>query len=147
MILDAPIRLGLIADAEITSYLGLHDGAPCVFTRRPVPSEAPYNMIIIGPNISVTNEDSLNGRRPVVVRDVIAYGWQTVQDGPIGAGYRRIEELGYLLQRFFHRRKPITVTGYHVIDIVASGPIPAPTDDEKLVGRAVTLTVRLQERS
>jgi hypothetical protein len=41
----------------------------------------------------------------------------------------------------------LILTGeYHLIDIRASGPRPAPTDDQQTVGRLVELTVRLSRK-
>ena len=35
---------------------------------------------------------------------------------------------------------------YNLLDIRASGPRPAPTDDQQTVGRLVELTVRLSRK-
>jgi hypothetical protein len=137
--LSEPIREAVLGDPDITSYLGTYAGEPSVHTRRPVPSEATYPAVVISPDVSLTDFDALNGSRPIAVRDVAVYGQQP-------GSYRRVEELGYTIRELFHRRKEnVVVDGYHVVDLVASGPIVAPTDDEKLVGRVVTLTFRLQK--
>ena len=65
--------------------------------------------------------------------------------GAQNSDYRNVETIGYELRERFHRvRDAIFVEDYNVIDIRASGPIPAPTGDDRLIGRVVTLTIRLQ---
>lgn len=137
MDLAAPLYAALSADAVITALLGTFLSGPSIHTRRPVPEGAEYPMLIVSANVGVTDEDGLVSRRPVLVRDIIAYG---EQDGQ----YRTIETLGELLRTKFHRqRHAFTISGFHVVDVVATGPIPAPTDDFNHVARVVTLTIRL----
>lgn len=139
--LSEPLRTAIIGEIAITGSLAVFANAPAVFTRRPVPSEATFPMICVSPDIMISDADGLSSLRPVVTRDVTVYGQQD-------SAYRLVEDVGYLLRELFHRRKQsISVVGYHVVDIVASGPRPAPVDDDKLVGRVVTLTVRLQKTS
>lgn len=137
MDLAAPLYASLSADVAITALLGTFLSGPSIHTRRPVPEEAGYPMLIVSANVGVTDEDGLVSRRPVLVRDIIAYG---EQDGQ----YRTVEQLGDLLRAKFHRQKnSFTIAGFHVIDVVATGPQPAPTDDFNHVARVVTLTIRL----
>lgn len=138
--LAVPLRAAIIDDSDIAPLLATYSGAPACFTRRPVPSNATYPLVVISPDITSTDEDILAGERPVVVRDIAIYG----QNDTV-AQYRTVEEIGYLTRALFHRRKDVlSISGYRVIDIVAQGPMPAPTDDEQTVGRLVTLTIRLQ---
>lgn len=129
----------LSGNSDITSLLGSFQGGPSIHTRRPVPVNAVYPMIVVSSDVSVTDEDGLVSRRPVVIRDIAIYGEQDTD-------YRTVESLGYLVRSMFHRKLDVfTVDGYSIIDVVATGPIPAPTDDEKQVGRLVSLTIRLLE--
>lgn len=131
----------LSGDSDITDLLGSFQGGPSIHTRRPVPVNADYPMIVVSPDVSVTDEDGLVSRRPVVIRDIAIYGEQDTD-------YRTVESLGYLVRSKFHRKFDVfTVEGFSIIDVVATGPIPAPTDDEKQVGRLVSLTIRLLENS
>jgi len=137
--LSAPFYSALISDSAITALLAEFLTQPAVFTRRPIPENAQYPLIVVTPNVSIANEDFLVTEFPVVVSDVIAYGEQP-------SDYRTIDALGYLVRTKFHReRESLSVSGFHVVDIVASGPQPAPTDDERHVGRVVSLTIRLQK--
>jgi hypothetical protein len=46
-----PIREGLMADAGIVTALPVYGGnGRTIFSRRPVPSDAPYPMIVISPD-------------------------------------------------------------------------------------------------
>ena len=140
--LAAPIREALMGSADIVSRIGEWNGEPAIFTRRPLPSDAPYRCIAIGPDVAVTDFDYLSVGKTRIMRDIIAYGRQPDD-------YRIIEEIGYLLRALCHRQKHFITApqGYSVIDIIAAGPVPAPTDDEKTVGRLVSLTFRLGSTS
>lgn len=138
--LSAPIRLSLLENAEICDFLHDYKGSPGIFTRRPVPEDAKYPFIGVSPDIALGNADVLVSLRPIVTRDVVVYGRQPDD-------YRDVEACGYLIRDHFHRKRfSIQPEGYSIIDIVASGPIPAPTDDVKTVARLVSLTIRLQRR-
>ena len=133
-----PIRVAIVADSTITALLGSYQSVASVFTRRPAPEGATYPMIMVSPAVVVSDEDALVERRPVVNHDVIVYGQQ---DG----AYRDVESVGYLLREKFHRQRfSISPDGYAVIDLVAEGPIPGPTDDEEFIARVVSLQVRLR---
>lgn len=133
------IRAALLADVAISGLLTEWNTEPAIFTRRPVPSEALNPIIVISPDVSITDVDALVSKRPVVIRDIIVYGDQPDH-------YRTIESIGYLIRQLFHRsRLSISPTGYSVVDIIATGPNPAPTDDDKTVARVVTLTITLRE--
>ncbi|PWJ81482.1 hypothetical protein C7441_11013 [Pseudaminobacter salicylatoxidans] len=133
----APLRAAIIANAAITAKLGKYLGAPSVHTRRPVPVDAGYPMVTVGPIIARTDEDGINTFRPVVVIDINTYG-------EAAEHYRNVEAVADVIYAMFHRqRTAITVAGYSVTQITASGPSPAPADDDQHVGRRVTLTIRL----
>ena len=139
--LSAPILAAIKADSSITSLLGVYNDEPSIHTRRPVPAEAGSPLITISPDITITDEDGISDRRPVVRRDVAVYG------DAIGH-YRVVEELGYLLRELFHRQHQIlTVPGYSVVDVRVAGPMIAPASDDTMVGRLVTLTIRLASSS
>lgn len=131
------LRSAIIAVPAITGKLGTYNGAPSVHTRRPVPSDAPYPMVVIGPIIARTDDDGLSDFRPMVVIDVNVYG-------PQPASYRDVEAVAEAIYGLFHRHSSVlSVHGYTVIDIRCTGPSPAPVDDETKIGRRITLTIRL----
>lgn len=136
--LAAPLRLALIDSAEIADLIAAYELYPAVFTRRPTPPDAAFPLIIINPDASIGDQDALNSARPVVRRDVAVYGKQPDD-------YRAVDQCGYLIRRLFHRKRfAIAVPGFHVIDIVAAGPMVGPVDGPEYVARVVPLTIRLQ---
>lgn len=146
--LAQPLRDAVLGLTEVTDLLGTYAGEPSVFTRRPVPGEGTFPMIVISPDIAVTDQDALVSFRPVVMRDLAVYGQTIRETSELGQqdDYRSIETIAYALRDAFHRRREMLfVDDHHVIDIVASGPIPAPTGDDRLLGRVVTLTIRLSK--
>ena len=140
--LSVPIRVAVI-DA-VGGSLPAYQGSSPVFTRRPVPVGAPFPMVVISSNISLIDEDGIDDRRSIITRDVITYGRNDTPES-----YRLVEEIAYMLRNAFHRnRQSLSVVDddWSVVDVRASGPHPAPTDDEQTVGRLVGLTVRLAKR-
>jgi hypothetical protein len=139
--LGPAFRTAILANDAITGLLATWEGEPAVYTRRPVPDDAPYPLILIAPPASIGDADWLTVRIPRPRLDLIAYGLQP-------GDYRNVETIGYLLREQFHREPfSISVDGYSVLDIVANGPMPAPVDDQNEVGRAVLLTIRLRDLS
>lgn len=134
------LRAALIAEPTISGLLSLWNGEPAVFTRVPVPDSSVEPMIVIGQDISVTDIDALSAGRPVIVRDIFVYGQQPDH-------HRLVETVAYAIRELFHRNRfSFSVTGYHVVQVIASGPRLAPTDDDSTVGRVVTLTVTLRKQ-
>ena len=137
--LGPPIRAALVGEAAITALLPAYlDGYP-IFTQRPVPDNAEYPMIVVSPDVATSEQDGIADFRPVLERDVAVYGRNNT-----AANYAAVETIARLVHDLFHRqRNSIAVSGWGVVDVVARSPMPAPTDDEKTVGRVVPLTIRL----
>lgn len=133
------VYAAITANSSITDLLGTLNTNTCVFTKRPVPENAAYPMIIVNPPFAITNpEDALVEKRPQISLDVAVYGEQERH-------YRDVDTIAFLIRTQFHRvRTALSVSGYIVYEIVATGPIPAPADDEEHIGRAVTLNIKLQ---
>lgn len=135
--LAADIRTAIVADLTIT---GLLSSATAVFTRRPVKDDAVRPLIVVSEDISITDADGLISNRPIVIRDILIYGNQPTD-------FRDVETLGYLIRDLFHRQKEaITSTTHDVLDIRATGPRAAPTSDDEVVGRVVSLTFLLRKK-
>lgn len=140
----APIRTALIGASTVTAELTVYHSSYPVFTRRPVPDDAPYPLIIVSPDVSVGEEDGLNDLRPVITRDISIYGTNGVDS--TNNQYRAVERAAYAVRNLFHRRRnSISVPDWSVTSVVASGPIAAPVDDAQTVGRVVTLIMRLYQ--
>lgn len=137
--LSEGLRDAVMESAEITQLLAQWAGEPAIHTRVPAPADSEYPMIVIPPAASNEEMDALSANRTIQVRDVIVYGRVPDQ-------YRIVEQIGFALRAVFHRRKFLTVPdGFAVVDIRASGPMPAPVDVDMTAGRMVRLTIRLRE--
>lgn len=135
------IRTALLAEPTIAGLLSEFQGEASIFTRRPVPKDAAVPFISITEDISVTDADGLNSDRPVVIRDIIVYGNQKDD-------YRTVEQIAYSIRELFHRKKDSLIsTDYFIIDIRANGPRSAPTSDDEIIGRVVSITIQLRNKS
>lgn len=138
MNLSPALVTALLAEPSITNDIASWNAGFSIHTMKPVPVDAPYPMIVTADDTTISDEDMLSSQMPVISRDVAIYG-------QVDKDYRAVERLGYAVREMFHRKKrSITVTGYKVVSIECTGPISAPTDDAKQVGRIVSLRVRLQ---
>lgn len=141
--LAQPIRNALVGASSITSLLPAYLNGYPVFTRRPVPDDAPFPNLVVSPDVAADEQDGVADQRPVLQRDVMVYGRNTTD-----AEYRAVEAVARQVHTLFHRqRNSITVSGWGVVDVVARFPMPAPTDDEQTVGRVVPLTIRLSKHN
>lgn len=145
MDLSEPLRTALLDDATITAQLPAYAGSKTVFTRRPVPDNAEYPMIIVSADVGIVDEDGIDDQRPVITRDVAVFGRNDVAES-----YRQVEDIGFLVRDLFHRRRDsIVVPGWNVIDVRAAGPFSVSggrveeSVHSQTNGRIVTLTVRL----
>ena len=60
----------------------------------------------------------------------------------------KLEALGWRIRSLFHRQRfSVRPDGFSVIEVVAGGPVPGPTDDDKQVARIVQLRIRLRENN
>jgi hypothetical protein len=142
MDLSAPIRAALVGRSAITTELTAYKGSYPVFTRVPVPDDAPTLVLVVSSGFQAGEEDGLNDHRPLLLRDVLVYGLRSTD--PSQDEYRAVERIAFEVRELFHRRRTaIVVPGWSVADIIADGPAPAPVDDEQTVGRRVSLTVKL----
>lgn len=141
------IRAAILANSTITTRLASWQGASAVLTRLPIPEDVPFPCVVIPFNSVVTDQDALTKKRTVIIRDVMVYG-NIAAPGTTEDHTRRVDAIAYELRKLFHRnRAALGNTPYRVIDIVVNGPRPAPVDDDKTVGRMVTLTLRIQDGS
>ncbi len=134
------LRTALLAEPTIAGLLSEFHNEASIHTVLPVPAEVVPVFIVIGSDVTLTDFDALISRRPIVQRDIFVYGAQPDD-------FRDVEQIGYSIRELFHRERfSITLTDYDVVEIVASGPRPAPTSDEETTGRVVTLTISLREK-
>ena len=58
---------------------------------------------------------------------------------------RKVEQAADLSRELLHRQRfAVQVAGFSVIEILAGGPVPGPTDDDNEVARIVSLRIRLR---
>ena len=134
------LRNSLLANQTLASMLPIYLDSPTIFTRRPVPPDAPYPMIVVSPDIAKTDTDGLADLRPIITRDVTVYGSNDTSDN-----YRDVEEMAYIIFSMFHRN-PMSLfvdTGWNITSVQCQGPRPAPTDDEQTIARAVTVVTQM----
>lgn len=136
------LRAAIAAHAAVTSELAAYAASYPIFTRRPIPDDAPALVVIIGPVIESGRADGIDDQRPILTHDISVYG----PNGAAGTqdAYRAVERIAFAIQQLFHRRpEEVQVAGWQTIDVTARGPSPAPVDDEQTVGRRVEVTSRL----
>ncbi|WP_268915633.1 tail completion protein gp17 [Aureimonas psammosilenae] len=124
-------------DSALTALLGEWQGNPSIITFRPVPDDAERPIILASTTVSDVDRDITNARGRQVVRDIAIYGRADSQFDAVEIAAERVRAL-------FHRR-PLTVAGFRVIVVTATGPILAPTDPDE-TGRIITLTIRMDEQ-
>jgi len=135
--LSAPIRTAIVGSAEITALLEAYRGSYPVFTRKPIPEDAPSIVVLVSQNITSAAEDGINDLRPVITRTVTVTGSNPTD-------WRTVDQIARLIARHFHRKRlSITVTGWDVIDVRASLQGGAATDLDQNVSMVVTLAIRL----
>lgn len=138
------IRTALIEGAGIGDQLSEFNGEPAIFTRRPIPGNAPVKHCIVNPPTAVGDNDGLNSPRPYVMIDIAFYG-KKGQPGSSNDQTREVEAMAFASYVLFHRERfSVQPDGFSVTSIVATGPVVAPVDDQATVGRVVTLTIQLR---
>lgn len=130
------IRTFILADTDLVSNLTTYNSQKAVFTRRPVPTDAEYPLMVISPQITASENDYLTNERRTAVYDITVYG-----QNDTSVNYRAVEETAYKLAAKFNRLTDLVLpTGYTLIQAVGLGPIPAPTDDDQKIARLVSVT-------
>lgn len=136
--LSASIRTRILSVTDITSLLTNYKGSKPIFTRRPAPSDAAYPIIMISPMVGGgIDDDFLKRQRREVTYDLAVYGTNDTAEN-----YRKVEKLGFLIAQVFHRLdhfKFETPEGWQLVRAKSFGPMPAPTDDQKFIGRMISV--------
>lgn len=143
--LGPPIRSAILAEGAITTLLGKYKNVAAVFTRRPVPAESETPLVIVNDPASLIDaRSSLAKDSPMIVIDLAIYGNKGAPGSSVDQT-RDVQEVGMLIRELFNRNRwALSPSGFHVIDVRAAGPVPAPVDDDNTIGRIVTLTVSLR---
>lgn len=137
------LRNALCDDPGIAQRLDQWKSEPAVFTRRPVPKDAPRRIAIVNTG-DLGNWDGLNTDRPLWSGTIGFYGVKA-EPGSDQDDTRTVEEAADLAREKFHRQRfGVQVAGFSVIEVVAGGPFPGPTDDDNEVARLLSLRIRLR---
>lgn len=132
------IREFIISDIDLTANLSSYKNSKSVFTRRPIPEDIEYPIILINPPVTQSETDFLNIFRREVVYDIIVYGKNDTSEN-----YRKVEETAFLLANKFARLNKNSFnmpSGSMLVQAIGIGPLIAPTDDENMTARAVSVT-------
>jgi hypothetical protein len=133
------IRASLLGDSFVSANLPSYLGSLTVFTRRPVPPDAPYPMIVVDPDKADVDIGGLNFNQLRILADINVYG-----DNSTSANYRLTEQLGYAAFDLFHRNRfSVQVQGWQTARVWCNGPVQIPSDDDMRVGRLISLTAEL----
>jgi hypothetical protein len=136
--LSTALFQAMAADGQLVAKLGTFGAGPSIFTKRPVPTEAVWPIVLATSVVSDANEDMLVEKGRSIQRDIAVYG-----NAP--DHFDKVTEASEIIRNMFHRTKALVVTGWRTVLITATGPIDAPIDNPQEVGRIVTLTIRLHE--
>lgn len=139
--LSQPLYAALTGVSDGITGLATYHGAPAVFTRRPVPIDCAFPLIITAGDVTHGDEDFIDAEMASIVRDIAVYGNKHND-------YRTVETIALDVRDLFHRkRESLIVSGWNVVDIRCKGPVPTADDDDQTVGRVVSLQVRLTRAS
>lgn len=137
--LSVPLRDALVSSSGITSLLDTYLNSYPIFTRQPVPDNAPDIGIIISQDIVTDDNDGVNDFQPVITRDILIYGPNDIP----AADYRKVQLLARRIHDLFHNsHRVVLVSGWTVVRVTCTGPVHLPQDDQSALF-AVTVTVHL----
>lgn len=139
--LQPTIRSRIIQDAEIISLVSVYKDSFGVFTRKPVPEDAIYPMIVISPIVTDREEDWITCQKRTLTYDIVVYG-----NNDDAVKYRNVEKIASRLTTIFHRMPRFSLTmpeGSSFIKSTASAPMPAPVDDNQKTGRIVIVNIEV----
>ena len=133
--LSTAIYSRLAADATLTALLGTTVGVPSIFAKLPVPTGAVYPLVKTVTVVADVDQDMLTTQVREISRDIAVYG-------KIATDFDKVIDAAERIRALFHRQ-PLTVAGWRVFEVRASGAIDAPAEAAE-IGRIVTLSIRLQ---
>lgn len=136
--LSSAIRSLILATPTVASLIPAYQNSRQVFTRRPAPTDSKGIIVMVSPQIGGgVDSDYLKNWQREVTYDIACYG-----PNDTAANYRKVEQIAFSLSNAFHRldkRKFAMPDGWSLTRAKAFGPMPAPTDDQTMVGRMSTV--------
>jgi len=140
--LAVPLRSAIVGNAGITALLPTYKGSYPVFTRRPIPADAPHICVVISPNLATTHEDGVCDIRVRVEREIYVFGEND-------ADWQRVDQIARQLVALFHRkRQSLSLQdGWRVTNIIASTyGIPPIDANDPAAQMAVRLSITIAAR-
>lgn len=137
------LRQFILDDPDLTTHLASLNGSKNIFTRRPIPEAADYQLIIINPPSADLDRDFLDKAFRDVTHNIIVYG-----NNDNSENYRKVDETAFKLKNRFLRLTSAEMTlpsGYSFVRANSIGPFSAPTDDLTKVAKAVSVTISYME--
>jgi hypothetical protein len=130
--LDTAIELAL--DARLRTWPGLsslasYRGGLAIFTRFPVPEDAPDEFVVIAPPIADNERSTKTTRGREIVRDISTFTLATGDP-------TRVNQLASETREAVRRWQPTLTGGAYVVVGEPSGPIANDGDD--IYGRVVS---------
>jgi|18_taG_2_1085343.scaffolds.fasta_scaffold07399_5 hypothetical protein len=126
----------LSADATLTGLLNTYGDNPAIFSNDPVPVNAELAYIVISSPIADIDAGQKDRDGREVIQDIRCY---------INADedLRILDQISNRVRALLHRQAAnISIVGYNVIIIEASGGVEAPTEEE-VYGQIVTVRMEL----
>lgn len=132
----------LANDNTISNTVADYDDSEAIFLKAPVPGDAPFPRIVSEFN-SGDNREAWSGKGDEseardITRNLRIYGDVESRTGDI-------QDLAMAVSDRFHlNENEPSFDGYTTIRSTASGPTQAPTTDDEVTGRLVTITLTLE---
>jgi hypothetical protein len=126
-------------DSELAGLLSTYGGEPAIFSVDPAPADAELPFVVSAGAFAQIPFDTKTGEGRQLWRDVRCYDEEKGSTLAIDAIAERIRTL---LHRY-----ALPVTGWGTLLADVTGPAMAADDNERVVGRIVTLRLVLQEES
>src|SRR5690606_38096455 len=111
-------------DAELVELLSSYEGQPAIFTVDPPPGNAELPYIVTAGAIAFPSEVPEASKTRVgarVLRDVRCYA-------PATGSFALVERIGWRVFELFHRQE-LTIDGWDLVRINATGPVSAPAEE------------------
>lgn len=144
--LSLQIRSFIIATPSVASLIPSYQNSRQVFTRRPAPVDSKGLVVMVSPQIGGGVEsDYLKNWQRELTYDLACYG-----PNDTATNYRKVEQVAFALANAFHRlnkRSFPAIDGWTLTRTKAFGPMPAPTDDQTITGRMVTIQFLLTQNT
>lgn len=137
MIVDLDSAIELAVYNRLLAWPGLtalvikrYRGVPAIFTRFPVPEDAPDEFVVLGPPVTDVEASSKTSRGRELMRDVSSYTLATGDP-------TRVNAIAAQVRAALRRWQPDLGSGTRVLVAEPSGPIA--NDGDSTYGRVISI--------